>query len=145
MVRDDFPEITQLGTSELASWLADPDREPPVILDTREPDEYAVSHLPGAIQVSPGSDPAKTLADLPKDSPVVVYCSVGYRSSRYARKMERAGFTNVVNLEGSIFLWANEGRPLETGPGKPGNRVHPYDSKWGQLLSPEIRKNSGEK
>jgi len=72
--------------------------------------------------------------------PIVVYCSVGYRSSALAEKLARAGMTNVFNLEGSIFAWANEGRPVYRGDTllNPA-QVHPFNTKWGQLLRPELR------
>jgi 3-mercaptopyruvate sulfurtransferase SseA len=66
---------------------------------------------------------------------------VGYRSSELATRLQRAGQTNVTNLEGSIFQWANEGRALEAS-GKPATRVHPYNEKFGRLLKPELRASS---
>ena len=61
-----------------------------------------------------------------------------YRSSRLAERLRQAGCTNVFNLDGSIFQWANEGRPLERD-GRPVNEVHPYNKTFGQLLRPEHR------
>jgi rhodanese-related sulfurtransferase len=105
-----------------------------VLLDTRERAEYDVSHIPGARWV--GYDDFKTerLADLPKDTPLVTYCSVGYRSERIGDKLREAGFTNVHNLHGSIFKWVNEGYPLENAQGEPTDRVHGYSAKWSRWL-----------
>jgi 3-mercaptopyruvate sulfurtransferase SseA len=64
----------------------------------------------------------------------VLYCSVGYRSSMAAEQLAKLGYTDVQNLEGSLFAWANAGHPLEGG-----DRVHPYDAKWGELLDPRLR------
>ena len=61
------------------------------------------------------------------------YCSVGYRSSRLAEELRARGFENVFNLEGSLFQWANEGRPLYRGEERV-DQAHPYDEEWGQLL-----------
>ena len=51
--------------------------------------------------------------------------------------------THVANLEGSIFAWANEDRPLVQGDGEgagaPTSLVHPYDADWGNLVAPEHR------
>ena len=69
---------------------------------------------------------------------MVVYCSVGYRSSRLVARLQQAGCTNVFNLEGSIFQWANEDRRLERD-GQPVKEVHPYNRTFGQLLRPEHR------
>jgi len=68
---------------------------------------------------------------------VVVYCSVGYRSSALAEKLQRAGFTNVVNLEGSIFQWANEGRTLSRGTNVV-REIHGYSRKWAQMLQADL-------
>jgi rhodanese-related sulfurtransferase len=137
-VRAKYPDVKQLATGELAAWLADGKRPAPVILDAREPGEWKVSHLAGAKNAPPGTKPETALAGVPKDAAVVVYCSVGYRSSDFAEKAKKAGWTNVANLEGSIFQWANEGRPLVDEKG-PATKVHPYDEKWGQMLKPELR------
>ncbi|MEK7469060.1 MAG: rhodanese-like domain-containing protein [Planctomycetota bacterium] len=137
-IRVKFPGVKQLATGELAAWLADPKRAKPVLLDAREPAEWAVSHLSGAKNVPPGMKPEEALAGVAKDAPVVVYCSVGYRSSQYVEKLQKAGWTNAVNLEGSIFAWANEGRQVVDEKG-PASMVHPYDAKWGELLKPELR------
>ena len=138
LVRSRFPEVKQLSTAELAVWLADTNRVPPLLLDVRAEAEFAVSHLPGARRVEPKATSAELLPTLPKGRPVVVYCSVGYRSSELATRLLRAGQTNVVNLEGSIFQWANEGRALEAAA-KPVTRVHPYNEKFGRLLKAELR------
>lgn len=138
LVRERFPEVRQLAPAELAAWLADTNRVRPVLLDIRTRTEFAVSHLPAARQVDPQADAKELAASLPKDRPVVVYCSVGYRSSDCATRLLKAGFTNVMNLEGSIFLWANEGRAVERN-GQPVREVHPYNETFGKLLKPEFR------
>lgn len=134
--RHKFPTVPRLQTRELAAWLDDPKRPPPLLLDVREPAEFAVSHLPDARQVEPGADPAGLA--LPHDRPIVAYCSVGYRSADLAERLRKAGFSDVRNLEGSIFQWANEGRPLVRA-GQPVRQVHPYNKTWGLLLQPSLR------
>ena len=68
---------------------------------------------------------------------MIVYCSVGYRSSALAEKLQRAGFTNVANLEGSLFQWANENRPLHRGTNTV-REVHGYSRKWSGLLQADV-------
>jgi rhodanese-related sulfurtransferase len=128
-----YPHVRQLPAAELAAWLSDTNRPTPLLLDVRTPAEFAVSHLANARQVDPDADAAKALAGTPKDAPIVTYCSVGYRSSEFTERLRRAGFTNVAQLDGSIFQWANDGRPLVRA-GKPTTKVHPYNKRWGQLL-----------
>jgi rhodanese-related sulfurtransferase len=138
LVRTRFPEVRQLSAADLAAWLADTNRMPPLLLDVRTGAEFAVSHLPGARRADPKATAAELLPTLPAERPIVVYCSVGYRSSELAARLLRAGRTNVANLEGSIFAWANEGRPLERN-GRPVATVHPYNEQFGRLLKPELR------
>lgn len=138
LVHERFPVVRHLTPAELAAWLADPKRSAPVLLDVRTRVEFEVSHLPGARHVEPGIPTSELLPTLPAGQPVVVYCSVGYRSAECATRLLKAGFTNVINLEGSLFQWANEGRPIEAG-GQPATKVHPYSERFGKLLKPELR------
>ncbi len=138
LVHERFPGVNHLTPAELALWLADPNRVPPVLLDVRTRPEFEVSHLQGARWVAPQMPAKDLLPTLPTDRPVVLYCSVGYRSADCATRLLRAGFTQVLNLEGSLFQWANEGRPLESGNGA-ATQVHPYSTRFGKLLAPERR------
>lgn len=132
-ITKDFSDVSRISTNDLADWLKDSSRKPPQLLDAREPAEYAVSHLPGAIQVAPDAQAAQLKGRVDFSKPLVVYCSVGYRSSILARRLTAAGAKQVVNLEGSIFKWANEARPLVHGDAAT-HKVHPYNRKYGQLL-----------
>lgn len=136
LVRTTFPEVPQMSTETLAARLARWERV--VLLDTRKAEEYAVSHLAGAIRVDPEATTFPALAQVAKDTPIVAYCSVGYRSSEIVRRLRQQGFRNVYNLEGSLFQWANEGRPVVRGE-TPVRQVHPYDARWGLLLKAELR------
>jgi rhodanese-related sulfurtransferase len=137
-LRTRFSQISWITTQELADWLADRHRPHPVLLDVRTSEEWQVSHLPGARRVEPNAEPAVAAAGLAKDTPIVTYCSVGYRSGEVATRLRQAGFTRVENLEGSIFAWANENRPL-VSEGGPVKTVHPYSSFWGSLLRDDVR------
>lgn len=128
------PEIT---TAALSARLAA--GEPIILFDAREPDEYAQSHLPGALRDPPDASASAILAQyraLMADATVVVYCSVGWRSGLVVqairRAAEQAPAKAVFNLRGGIFRWHAEGRTLEFGPGASG--VHPFSRDWGQLL-----------
>ena len=137
-IRTEFPSVRQVSTTQLAAWLGQTNRPEPLLLDARSPAEYAVSHLPGARWVDAKAPAAEVVSYLGTNQPVVVYCSVGYRSSRLAARLQQAGRTNVFNLDGSIFQWANEDRRLERD-GQPAKEVHPYNKTFGQLLRPEHR------
>ena len=135
-IRRDFPEVKRITTTELAAWLSDKQQPPPLLLDVRTDAEYGVSHLQNAEHVEP--DAAAAALHEAKNRPIVTYCSVGYRSGAFAQRLRAAGFTNVQNLEGSIFQWVNEGRPVFRR-GEAVDKVHPYNWMWGLLLRKEHR------
>lgn len=139
LIQRECPEVASLSTERLAAWLDDETRQHPLLLDARTPEEYAVSHLPHAVRVAPEAAP-ETLADevaalraSDRDRSVVVYCSVGIRSARVAKRLGRMNTGEVWNLDGSIFRWASEGRPV-VRDGEPVHVVHPYNALWGRLL-----------
>ena len=78
-----------------------------------------------------------------RDAPIVTYCSVGYRSSAVAERLEEQGYTRVWNLEGSIFEWANQGLPV-VRDGEEVSQVHPYNRRWGRLLDKQLRAYSSD-
>jgi rhodanese-related sulfurtransferase len=139
LARLKVPDVKQLSTEALANWIADTNRVSPLLVDARSDTEFRVSHLPKAL-LAESVEEVKRLAGGSDGQvrPVVVYCAVGYRSSAFVQKLQKAGLTNVFSLDGSIFQWANEGRDLYQGRERV-NTVHPYNRKWGQLLKPERR------
>jgi rhodanese-related sulfurtransferase len=106
-----------------------------LILDTREQEEFELSHIPGAQYVGYDSFNADALTTVDRDQPIVLYCSVGYRSEKIGEKLQRMGFTKVYNLYGSIFEWANQGYPLITQTGDATRSVHTYNRKWSRWLT----------
>lgn len=133
-----FGDVQWITTAELSDWLANTHRSQPILLDERTRAEWEVSHLPGARWVDPESDPTTALTGISKETPIVTYCSVGYRSAKAARRLRAYDYDQVQNLEGSIFVWANEGRPLLHGD-QLVRQVHPYNTYWARLLMPEVR------
>jgi len=137
-LRHKFPKVEWISTSELADWLANKRRPAPVLLDVRTREEWNVSHLPGARRVEPNASAESAAAGVSKETPIVTYCAVGYRSGEMAERLRAAGFTDVRNLEGSIFQWANEHRPLVRNNERV-SQVHPYNSFWGRLVNDDVR------
>jgi len=137
-IRQRYPEVRQITTAELATWQARPDTVQPLLLDVRSETEFAVSHLAGAHRAEDVQSALEAIANMVPGTPIVVYCSVGYRSSRLADVLQQRGITQIANLEGSLFAWANEGRAFVDRRGQPGRLVHPYNDTWAQLLRPEL-------
>ncbi|MFN0120513.1 MAG: rhodanese-like domain-containing protein [Blastocatellia bacterium] len=138
MVHSRFTEVRHLPATKLVEQLKGDPAQRPILLDAREPMEYNVSHLEGAVLAGTEDEAFRILKDVPHDKPIVVYCSIGYRSSELVERLMRKGFTNIANLEGSIFGWANEGRPVFRGTQQVG-KVHPFNPQWGRLLREDLR------
>jgi len=134
-ISTEFPRVRWVDVDTLTSWLSAD--APPVLLDARAPEEFAVSHLRHARRVDPDHPDLDALADL-RTRRIVVYCSVGYRSAKVAQQMGDAHFTQVYNLQGGIFAWANAGKGV-FADGHEVHRVHPFDRLWGRYLRPELR------
>lgn len=131
-IQKQFPTVPAISTETLAAWLtAQPQ---PLLLDVRQPEEFAVSHLPEA-HLAPDLAAALAHTETVENRPIVLYCSVGYRSACLAAQLMEAHGGPVYNLEGSIFQWFNEGRPVVQAQ-QEVNRVHPYSKIWGLLLAP---------
>ncbi|MDQ3811229.1 MAG: MBL fold metallo-hydrolase [Chloroflexota bacterium] len=108
MPRDhqDAPSIDAAGAP---GWLRD---SRAVVVDVREPAEYAAGHIPGAMSV-PQADLAQRLGELPRDRDVLVVCQGGTRSLRAARFLKQVGFERVTNLNGGTSGWQAAGLPVE--------------------------------
>ncbi|GAA4438292.1 rhodanese-like domain-containing protein [Pontibacter saemangeumensis] len=124
--------VPLLQPEQLDEQLGRSDKKP-LLLDTRTPAEYKVSHLNGARFVAYDSFQVSQLADVPKNTPIVVYCAVGYRSERVGEQLQQAGYKNVHNLYGGIFEWVNQGYPVYNDSGKT-DKVHAYSKTWGVWL-----------
>ena len=125
-LREKFPQVSHLSIADVQRLGASA-----LLVDVRAADEFAVSHLPGAVH----ADSAAALDALRLAHPereLVLYCSVGYRSSVAAQALrERAPDARVHNLSGSLFAWANQGLPLMRGD-EATTAVHPYNRWWGR-------------
>ncbi|TAI48025.1 rhodanese-like domain-containing protein [Flagellimonas allohymeniacidonis] len=107
------------------------------LLDTREKEEFATSHLKDAQWVGyEDFDLSRVKSIVPnKNTPIVVYCSVGVRSEDIGEQLKEAGYSNVKNLYGGIFQWKNEGHPVYNSLQKETQKVHAYSKFWGKLLT----------
>lgn len=137
-IEKNYPKITHVGTETLDEKLAAGEKI--VLFDVREADEFAVSHIPGAVRVDPGSRSRtflKRFSDLAVGKTVVFYCSVGARSTRLAAAVQSGllerGTKSVFNLRGGAFAWHNEARRLADDQG-PTKFIHPFNETWGRLV-----------
>lgn len=88
---------------ELASLLGD--ATPPVLLDVREPHEFAITALPGAVLI-PLGDLETRIGELDPAVPTIVYCHLGVRSERALAQLRAAGFADARHLTGGVDAWS---------------------------------------
>jgi adenylyltransferase/sulfurtransferase len=98
----DMPEIKEIEPRELKAMMDGPDSF--VLVDVREPDEYAKSKIPGSILIPLGEVPFR-LGELDRSKLIVAQCRSGMRSAKACDILQNAGFENVVNLRGGILAW----------------------------------------
>ena len=121
--------VPEISVSELAKQQGQY-----LLLDAREAEEYSVSGIAGARPVGYDHFDMEVLSDVPKDQPIIVYCSVGYRSEKVSEQLLAAGYQTVYNLYGGIFEWKNQGQEVVTPSGEATQRVHAYSRSWGIWL-----------
>jgi rhodanese-related sulfurtransferase len=100
----------EIGTLDATRLI---NAEDPLVLDVREPNEYAGGRLPNALHI-PLSQLKDRAAEITKHvaRPVIVYCDRGVRSSAAASALARLGFTRVQSLRGGVRAWKDAGLPL---------------------------------
>lgn len=138
-LRKAYPNVPIVSPDAFTEWRAA--GKPVVVIDARTEAEFAVSHIEGAKRVDPrlSADGFRQAfgAGLTGKT-VVVYCAVGARSSKLADRIgpvaREAGAEGVYNLEGGVFRWHNESRPL-VGPAGKTDEVHPYATSTERLIT----------
>lgn len=137
-VSRDYQDISHVTPEQLEAAMRRP--EALLLLDARDAEEIAVSRLPGAVAVDPDistDDFMQRFGVAARSKDVVIYCSVGVRSSKLATRVRAAvlatGARSVSNLQGGIFAMHNTGRALVDGSGAI-DFVHPYSRWWSSYL-----------
>jgi glyoxylase-like metal-dependent hydrolase (beta-lactamase superfamily II)/rhodanese-related sulfurtransferase len=109
-----------------------------VLLDVREPQEFANGHVPGALNL-PQADLATRLSEVPRDRPIYLICQGGFRSLRAAQFLAQMGFTEVASVSGGTEAWVAAKKPI--APGEANLEPQRFiESEWahGGALSYEI-------
>lgn len=134
-----YPDVPGITATELSDWMTNENRIRPTLLDVRTPEEYQVSHLANAIRIEPEAEIDQLPDSVNPEEPVALYCAVGYRASELANRMIEAGFTQVYNLNGGIYQWANLDLPMTNQSNEPVAKVLPSNPRSARLLKPEHR------
>lgn len=122
-VRAGAPEVPEITADDVLARRASDDL---VLVDVRTPEEQAVSMIEGAVTVEAFEADRAAYAD----RPVVVYCTIGGRSGKYAQRLHAEG-VNVTNMAGAILAWTHAGGALVDPDGNPTKRVHTHSSRFG--------------
>lgn len=101
----------------------------PLYVDARETNEQDVSMIPGAITLKHFNKQKDSF----KNRNIVVYCTIGYRSGLYTKKLLSKGFS-AFNLKGGVLLWSHAKRDF-VKDGVTTNKVHVYGKQWDLLQS----------
>jgi len=110
-----------------------------VLLDIRSDEEYAVSHIAGATKIDYDDFEKKDVQNIPIDTEIIVYCSIGYRSEKIGEKLMEFGYTNVKNIYGGIFQWKNDGFVVVNNNSIETDSVHTYNKNWSKWLLNGVR------
>lgn len=109
-----------------------------VFLDARELEEYKTSHIQNAIHVGFDNFKLESLVpEIRKEDPIIIYCSIGYRSEKIGAILKANGYQNVFNLYGSIFEWVNQHHPVVDINGKSSSSLHTFNKKWSKWVENE--------
>ena len=103
-------QVTQITVQELASRLANGGIG---VLDVRREAEFQAGHIAGA-DWHPLDRFKAALTEIPKDTAVAVHCKGGYRSLIACSLLQRAGYHNVVDVDGGLDAWAEAKLPSES-------------------------------
>jgi len=98
---------------DVAAAKAAHDAGDTVFLDVREPNEWNLGHVPGAVHVPRGQLEGKVEGVVGRDKRVVVYCAGGSRSALAADTLQQMGYDRVESLEGGFRGWAEGGGEIE--------------------------------
>jgi len=113
---DPAPTVERISVDEAARRLEAVEAGTgPLLVDVREPDEYAQFRAAGAV-LMPLSVFQLRYVQLPADRPLLLICASGSRSMAAGSFLTQQGFGTVANVEGGSIAWLRAGLPVRTGP-----------------------------
>jgi rhodanese-related sulfurtransferase len=112
LVDDAKSRIQEIDIGGYQKMLADGRK--PLLVDTREDNEWAAGRAAGALHLAKGIIERDIETKVPdKSALVVLYCGGGFRSALAADALQRMGYTNVISLDGGWRAWQQAGMPVE--------------------------------
>ncbi|HNU92368.1 MAG TPA: rhodanese-like domain-containing protein [Spirochaetota bacterium] len=84
-----------------------------IVVDIRDPKKFADGHIEGAINAEYHPKTfARDTEQIDKNAAIILYCSMGLKTKKAVRELERRGFARVYAMEGGIEAWRNAGFPV---------------------------------
>lgn len=111
LVNEAKQRIREVSPSEVKQMVER--QEDVVYLDVREPNEWNLGHIPGAVHIPRGTLETKVEQAIPRDRRVVVYCAGGNRSALAADTLQQMGYENVASMAEGWRGWMQAGGPVE--------------------------------
>ncbi|MBK22697.1 MAG: MPT-synthase sulfurylase [Halobacteriovorax sp.] len=124
-IANKFSDVPQVSIEEYLKWKSEGTEL--VLVDVRPIEERRVSIIPGAIS----SKEFESHSTKYQNKKVVAYCTIGYRSSEYVRKLKKKNI-EAFNLKESLLGWAHRGLKFEVN-GVETNKAHVYEEAWNFL------------
>ncbi|MBP9725946.1 MAG: sulfurtransferase [Gammaproteobacteria bacterium] len=112
LVQQAKPFVKEVAPNDV--WVAMNSDVPPMLVDVRETYERESGYLPGSMGLSKGvleRDIEQRIPD--KNSPIIFYCSGGFRSVLAADNAQKMGYAHVTSMAGGSHAWVEQGLPLE--------------------------------
>jgi rhodanese-related sulfurtransferase len=94
----------EITVDQLRTHLASP--TPPLLLDVREPWEYATAHIEPSTNIPMNEIPARAFKELDEDSTILILCHHGARSLSVAVWLRNQGFEQAQSVAGGIDAWS---------------------------------------
>lgn len=102
------PPVPEISVEELKARQDRRDKF--VLLDVREPFEFAIARIPGSKLIPVGELPSR-MSELDSADEIIIHCKSGMRSAKALRQLQKAGFSKVANVEGGILAWSDRVDP----------------------------------
>ena len=111
LINEAKQRVTQVTPASVQASLGAGGR--PVLLDVREPNEWNMGRLPGAMHIPRGTMETAIEARVPRDTEVVIYCASGNRSALAADTLQQMGYERVSSMSGGFRGWVDAGGEVE--------------------------------
>jgi rhodanese-related sulfurtransferase len=110
-IRESKARIQEVSAGDTRLLLSDQPQT--VLIDCREPNEWALGHIPGAVLIPRGLLEQNIERAAARDRKIILYCAAGNRSALGADTLQQMGYTDVASMAGGIRAWVDAGGELE--------------------------------